>query len=88
MTIPLLIVSNMNSTWALYYSFVSFKSIFSGTPLPWSFQDKYFLPTREVTGPLVEFFQMADQETVENRTESSFSLRDTVITGTTPDYFQ
>jgi hypothetical protein len=79
----------MNSTWALYYSFVSLKSIFSGTPLPWSYQDKYFFPTREVTGSLVEFLQIADKEVAGNVTESPLSVRDSVqFWPTTPDYFQ
>ncbi|KAI6177135.1 hypothetical protein M3Y97_00874000 [Aphelenchoides bicaudatus] len=89
LTIPVLIISNINSTWALYYSFESFKAFITETPLPWSYQHRIFLPTQEVNGPLLEFYQIADQEQVNNATTiKPASLREPFkIFPTTPNYF-
>jgi SNF family Na+-dependent transporter len=89
LTVPMLIISNMNSTWALYYTHIAGQSIITGAPLPWTFHDKIFLQqAREVKGSMIEFVNRMAQETNKSQVKPLSLRHPAEISPTTPDYFQ
>ncbi|KAI6188493.1 hypothetical protein M3Y98_00360900 [Aphelenchoides besseyi] len=85
LTIPMMIISNMNTAWSLYYMFLSGRSLFTNTDLPWSFQENIRFHNREISASLIEFYKLAR----ENSTESApiNIRRPPDFRPTTPDYY-
>ncbi|KAI6235129.1 hypothetical protein M3Y95_00018400 [Aphelenchoides besseyi] len=85
LTIPMMIISNMNTAWSLYYMFLSGRSLFTNTDLPWSFQENIRFHNREISASLIEFYKLARENTTESAPISIRGPPD--FRPTTPDYY-
>ncbi|KAI6239058.1 hypothetical protein M3Y99_00608400 [Aphelenchoides fujianensis] len=51
LTVPMMIISNMNTAWSLYYMYLSGRSLVMNTDLPWSYQETFRFHNREIVAP-------------------------------------
>jgi SNF family Na+-dependent transporter len=91
LTAPLLIISNMNAVWSLYYMFLSGKALVTDTPLPWAHQHRYTLEHTEPVGTIQEFLSGAEKERNTTTEDPQIVLRTPLAQDfrpPTPDYYQ
>ena len=85
--IPMMIISNMNTAWSIYYMYVSGSAIVTNTPLPWSFNNHIRMGGNELPSQLKDFLKINNHSDASEFNAMAVT-RPYPVQATTAGYFQ